>query len=299
MSQHLACHLELIHLFVHVVNAGGFSSAAQELQLPIATVSRKISKLEQSLNTQLIMRSTRKLRLTEEGGALFDRYHHVVAQFDTICGQALNEPQSTLRISTPVSITSMILIEAINDFSKQHPHIQLHITQNNSSIDLIDEGVDVAIVGGAQPDSSWVSTSLGVLNYGLYASPTYAKQLIELQHPQQLVDYQLIKVWPLFNWSLKHCNGEQYYYDGPAKLTLGDLHGAVRAAVGDGGILYGPELFVKQQLLHGELITVLPQWAGEHRRISILYHQRRQQPLKVKLFIEFLQQRAASIFDYF
>ncbi|MEM5503553.1 LysR family transcriptional regulator [Shewanella frigidimarina] len=299
MSQHLACQLELIHLFVHVVNAGGFSSAAQELKLPIATVSRKISKLEQSLNTQLIMRSTRKLRLTEEGGALFDRYYNVVAQFDRICGQTINEPQSTLRISTPVSITSMILIDAINDFSKQHPHIQLHITQNNSTIDLIDEGVDVAIVGGAQPDSSWVSTSLGLLNYGLYASPEYAKQLIELRHPQQLVDYQLIKVWPLFNWTLKHHSGEQYYYDGPAKLTLGDLHGAIRATVGDGGILYGPELFVKPQLLNEELVPVLPDWAGEHRRISILYHQRRQQPLKVKLFIEFIQQRAATIFDLF
>jgi len=299
MSQHLANQLELIHLFVHVVNAGGFSSAAQELQLPIATVSRKISKLEQSLNTQLIMRSTRKFRLTEEGGALFDRYHHVVTQFDSICGQTINEPQSTLRIATPISITSMILMEAINDFSKLHPHIQLHISQNNSTIDLIDEGVDVAIVGGAQPDSSWVSTSLGVLNYGLYASPRYCQQLAELRHPQQLSHYQLIKVWPLFNWTLKHHSGEEYYYDGSAKLTLGDLHGAVRAAMGDGGILYAPELFVKQALHNGELVPVLPEWAGEHRRISILYHQRRQQPLKVKLFIEYLQQRAATIFDLF
>ncbi|MGX9462329.1 LysR family transcriptional regulator [Shewanella sp. A14] len=299
MSQHLACQLELIHLFVHVVNAGGFSSAAQELALPIATVSRKVSKLEHSLNTQLIMRSTRKLRLTEEGGALFDRYHNIVAQFDDLCGQAINEPQSTLRISTPISITSMILIEAINDFSKLHPNIQLHITQNNSTIDLIDEGVDVAIVGGAQPDSSWVSTSLGVLNYGLYASPQYLQQVDDLHHPNQLSQHQLIKVWPLFNWTLKKRSGEQFYYDGPAKLTLGDLHGAVRAAVGDGGILYGPELFVKQQLLNGELVNVLPEWTGEHRRISVLYHQRRQQPLKVKLFIEFIQQRAATIFDLF
>ncbi|GGP42891.1 LysR family transcriptional regulator [Shewanella algicola] len=299
MTQSSGPQLELIHLFIHVVNAGGFSPAATALQLPVATVSRKISKLERNLNTQLIMRSTRKLRLTEEGGALFDRYHHLIAQFDQLSATHINEQQSTLRICTPISITSMILIDAINDFSKLHPHIQLHVTQNNSTIDLIDEGVDVAIVGGAQPDSSWVSTSLGVLDYGLYASANFAEQLTELRHPQQLIQFPLIKVWPLFNWSLTHKNGQEFYYDGPAKLTLGDIHAAVKATVADGGILYGPALFVKPQLEQGKLVKVLPDWAGEHRRISILYHQRRQQPLKVKLFIEFIQQRCATIFDLF
>lgn len=297
MTRCVGSELQLIHLFVHLVNAGGFSQAARELHMPIATASRKITKLEALLDTQLIMRSTRKLRLTEEGSLLFARYQDAVAHFDSCNNTRVEKPEGTLRIAAPVSIISMILIGVINDFSKAYPDIQLHITQNNSTIDLIDEGVDVAIVGGAQPDSSWVSKSLGVLDYGLYASPNYLHSASTLTHPNQLVDHNLIKVWPLFNWSIKHIDGDSFYYEGPAKLTLGDLHGAIKATVDDGGILYGPELFVKPQLMAGELLRVLPDWRGEQRRISLLYHQRSQQPLKVKLFIEFMQQNASGLFD--
>ncbi len=296
MISNPACELQLVYLFVHLVNAGGFSQVAKALNMPIATVSRKVHKLEESLDTQLIMRSTRKLRLTEEGDALFKRYQDAISQFDNCSNSVKNKSEGTLRIAAPVSIISMIFIGALNEFSKLHPDIQLHIAQNNNTLDLVEEGIDIAIVGGAQPDSSWVSNSLGVLNYGLYASPGYISQAKAITHPNQLKQHTLIKVWPLFNWTLKHQSGEDFYYDGPAKLTLGDLYGAVQAAVDDGGILYGPELFVKQQLQSGQLIEVLPEWAGEQRRISMLYHQRSQQPLKVKLFIEFMQSKAEGLF---
>ncbi len=296
MTLSAGADLQLIYLFVHLVNAGGFSQVAKELNIPVATVSRKITKLEALLDTQLIMRSTRKLRLTEEGSELFERYQDAIVQFDRCNNPRVEKPEGTLRISAPVSIVSMILIGVINDFSKAYPDIQLHITQNNNAIDLIDEGVDVAIVGGVQPDSSWVSQSLGVLDYGLFASPSYIASVKPLLHPEQLSEHSLIKVWPLFNWSLQHHDGESFYYEGAAKLTLGDLHGAVQAAVDDGGILYGPELFMQPQLTSGELVRVLPDWLGEQRRISLLYHQRSQQPLKVKLFIEYMQQHAKHLF---
>lgn len=297
MARGLGTELELIHLFVHLVNTGGFSQVAKELGIPIATVSRKLTKLEGILDTQLIMRSTRKLRLTEEGSELFGRYQDAVAHFDSCCDTRIEKPEGTLRIAAPVSIISMIFIEVINAFSKKYPDIQIHITQNNSTIDLIDEGVDVAIVGGAQPDSSWVSKSLGVLHYGLFASPSYLGAAGDLSHPDQLNQHALIKVWPLFNWSMKHTSGESFYYEGPAKLTLGDLYGAIKATVDDGGILYGPELFARPQLATGELVKVLPQWHGEQRRISLLYHQRSQQPLKVKLFIDFMCEYASGLLD--
>ncbi|QIR14447.1 LysR family transcriptional regulator [Shewanella aestuarii] len=295
MNENSAIELQLIHLFVHLVSVGGFSQAATKLNMPVATVSRKIAKLEAALNTQLIMRSTRKLRLTEEGAELFERYSKLIYQFDELQHRE-SRPTGTLRIATPISITSMILIEAFNEFSKLYPEINLHISQNNQTIDLIDEGVDVAIVGGAQPDSSWVSKSLGVLNYGLFASKNYLASAAEINHPQTLNQHNLIKVWPLFNWNLTK-GTEQYYYDGEAKITLADLYAAVRLAVNDGGILYGPELFVKQQLAQGQLVKVLPQWRGENRRICLLYHQRKQQPQKVKLFIDFMLSKSETLFD--
>ena len=297
MNSNFGLELQLIYQFVHLVNAGSFSQAAKELEMPIATVSRKLTKLETLLDKQLLMRNTRKLRLTEEGIALFQQYQAIVSQFDSIRGAAIDTPEGTLRIAAPVSIISMIFIHAINEFCEKYPDIQLHIVQNNNVIDLIDEGVDVAIVGGTQPDSSWISSSLGVLNYGLFASPDYIASAAPFTHPSELDNHALIKVWPLFNWTLKHPSGENFYYDGPAKLTLSELNGAVRAAVDNGGILYGPALFVKNELNSGQLQSLLPEWIGEKRRISILYHQRSHQPLKVKLFIEFMHSKAEQLFS--
>ncbi|ABN62632.1 MULTISPECIES: LysR family transcriptional regulator [Shewanella] len=297
MSDDLGAELQLVYLFVHLVNAGSFSQAAKELDMPIATVSRKLAKLEEKLDKQLFMRSTRKLRLTEEGLALFQRYQSVVAQFDELSGAGSDKPEGTLRIAAPISIISIVFIQALNEFGRLYPDIRLHISQSNELVDLIDKGIDVAIVGGAQPDSSWVSSTLGELDYCLFATPEYLAQAPKLEHPDDLEAHQLIKVWPLFNWHLKHPSGESFYFNGPTKLTLTDLHGAIQATLGHGGILYGPELFVKQQIKEGKLNVLLPEWIGEQRRISILYHQRSQQPLKVRVFIEFMQSKAPELFS--
>ena len=133
MNPHCPSDLQLIHLFVHLVSAGGFSQVSQLQNIPVATVSRKIAKLETSLNTQLIMRSTRKLRLTEEGAELFERYYQLINQFDDLNQQTTSAPSGTLRIATPISITSMILMQTLNDFSKLYPDINLHISQNNQT----------------------------------------------------------------------------------------------------------------------------------------------------------------------
>ncbi|QSX32519.1 LysR family transcriptional regulator [Shewanella avicenniae] len=295
MSGQQAAEFQLIYLFVHLVNAGSFSAAAKELSMPVATVSRKLAKLEAVLNEQLLMRSTRKLRLTEEGLALFQKYQALIAQFDALNG-APETPEGTLRVSAPISIVTALFIDVFNEFCDNYPDIRLHIVQSNEEFDLIDEGIDVAIVGGTQPDSSWISRSMGVLDYRLVASPDYLKQAPRLNHPRQLEQHQIIKAWPLYNFSLRHPSGESFYYDGPAKLTLTDLNGAIIAAEHNGGILYGPELFVKQQLSDGRLQILLPEWRCEKRRISLLQHQRSQQPLKVKLFIDFMLSKAQTIF---
>ncbi|QBF84772.1 LysR family transcriptional regulator [Shewanella maritima] len=296
MAEHAGTQIALIHLFVHLVNAGSYTQVAADLNMPVASVSRKIAKLEALLNTQLLMRSTRRLRLTEEGGVLFERYQGVIAQLDELSHPSRAKPEGTLRLATPISITSMLLIEAFTEFGQLYPDIDLHISQNNQTIDLIDEGVDVAIVGGAQPDSSWISKLFGVLHYGLVASPEYMASKPELTAPEQLDDFDLIKVWPLFNWILTHKEQGEYYHEQSSKLTLSDIYGAIRAAKAGGGILYGPLKFVEPELKSGELVQVLPQWKGETRRISMLYHQRSHQPLKVQLFIDFMLSKAEHIF---
>ncbi|MBR9726716.1 LysR substrate-binding domain-containing protein [Shewanella intestini] len=296
MSRQSGCDIGLVHLYVHLVNAGSFTQVANELSIPVATVSRKIAKLEAQLDTQLIMRSTRRIRLTEEGGALFERYQSVISQLDSLSHPSRRKPEGTLRLATPVSITSMVLMEVLTEFSIAYPDIQLHISQNNQTIDLIDGGVDIAIVGGAQLDSSWVSKLFGVLQYGLYASPEYLDSAATIEHPSQLVEHNLVKVWPLYNWTLTHKVHGEFYYEGPAKLTLSDIHGAVNATKVGAGIMYGPGRFVENELAKGELIQVLPHWRGERRRISLLYHQRSHQPLKVQLFLDFVLSKAPQIF---
>ncbi|MBT1443387.1 LysR family transcriptional regulator [Shewanella sp. JM162201] len=295
--EHPGSELELIYLFVQLVDAGSLSALAERLEMPVATVSRKLSRLEQNRGRQLLMRSTRKIRLTEEGMALYERYKSLVTTVDALYGNADDALEGTLRIAAPISIISMIFMRTINEFRRKYPAIRLHITQKNEVVDLIDKGIDVAIVGGIQPDSSWVAYPLGSLDYRLVASPGYLSGVERPTHPSMLVSHSIIKVWPLYNFALRHGSGESYYYDGPAGLTLTDLQGAISACVDDGGILYGPELFFKQELKQGLLEPVLAEWRGETRRISILCHQRQQQPAKVRAFIEFMQARSAALFS--
>jgi LysR family L-lactate utilization transcriptional regulator len=297
MREHPGSELELIYLFVQLVDAGSLSALAMRLDMPVATVSRKLSRLEQSRGRQLLMRSTRKIRLTEEGMALYERYRALVSAVDTLYGGGEDLLEGTLRIAAPISIVSMIFMKTINEFRRTYPGIRLHITQKNEVVDLIDKGIDIAIVGGIQPDSSWVAVPLGTLDYRLVASPAYIEARGKPLHPSALASHDIIKVWPLYNWSLRHPQGEAFYYDGPASLTLTDLQGAISACVDDGGILYGPELFFKQELQSGALVPVLNDWVGERRRISILCHQRQQQPAKVKAFIDFMKSRADGLFS--
>ncbi|MCL2917649.1 LysR family transcriptional regulator [Shewanella litorisediminis] len=296
MREHPGSELELIYLFVQLVDAGSLSAVADRLSMPVATVSRKLSRLEENRGRQLLMRSTRKIRLTEEGMALYERYKSLVSAVDALYGDGEDPLEGTLRIAAPISIISMIFMKTINEFRREYPGIRLHITQKNEVVDLIDKGIDIAIVGGIQPDSSWIAVPLGTLDYRLVASPGYLQRRGMPGHPSNLAAHDIIKVWPLYNWSLRHPQGEAFYYDGPASLTLTDLQGAISACVDDGGILYGPELFFKQELQRGLLLPVLPQWRGETRRISILCHQRQQQPAKVKAFIDFMKARAPGLF---
>ncbi|GGI68755.1 LysR family transcriptional regulator [Shewanella gelidii] len=297
MGDKLGGELQLVYLFVHLVNAGSISQAAKDLDMPIATVSRKLAKLEEKLDQQLFMRSTRKLRLTEAGLEIFKRYQSLIAQFDKLSGSCDDKPEGILRIAAPISIVSMVFIKVLKEFCDLYPDIKLHIAQSNEVVDLIDMGIDVAIVGGEQPDSSWVSSTLGILSYGMFASPSYLNQAQPLTHPRELSEHHIVKVWPLFNWLLKHPNGESFYFDGVANLTLTDLHGAIQATTNGAGILYGPILFVKDHLKNGNLQHLFPDWIGEKRRISILYHQRSQQPLKVRLFIDFMQSKSEQLFS--
>ncbi|MGI2259118.1 LysR family transcriptional regulator [Shewanella sp. GXUN23E] len=296
MSASKVNELELIYLFVHVVNAGSMSAAARTLEIPVATVSRKLARLEELQDRLLLMRNTRKLRLTEEGLTLFQRYCGLISQFDELSCERNERPEGTLRLAAPIAIVSMVLMPAFNAFCRRYPDIRLHISQSNQAVDLIDEGVDVAIVGGRQPDSSWVSRTLGVLDYKLMASPGYLQNSGTPTHPNELDQHRLIKVWPLYHWHLTRPSGESFFHDGAAHLTLSDLHGAILSAVDDGGILYGPELFAREQIANGELEVLLPDWIGEQRRISLLYHQRIHQPLKVSLFLEFMEQQAPGLF---
>lgn len=296
MREHPGSELELIYLFVQLVDAGSLSAVADRLSMPVATVSRKLSRLEENRGRQLLMRSTRKIRLTEEGMALYERYKSLVSAVDALYGDGEDPLEGTLRIAAPISIISMIFMKTINEFRREYPGIRLHITQKNEVVDLIDKGIDIAIVGGIQPDSSWIAVPLGTLDYRLVASPGYLQRRGMPGHPSNLTAHDIIKVWPLYNWSLRHPQGEAFYYDGPASLTLTDLQGAISACVDDGGILYGPELFFKQELQRGLLLPVLPDWRGETRRISILCHQRQQQPAKVKAFIDFMKSRAPGLF---
>ncbi|WP_299198592.1 LysR family transcriptional regulator [uncultured Amphritea sp.] len=177
-----------IPVFVAVVQYGGFSPAARFLGISKSAVSKRVSLLEQQLGVKLLHRTTRKLSLTEAGEHYFEhalKANLAVRDAEDAVAQLQGEPQGRLRINSPMSFGRLHMAPMIPEFLKKYPKIRIDLVMDDKRLDLVSGGFDIAIRGGALPDSTLVARRLATLNSVLCASPDY---LSSQGYPQQLDD---------------------------------------------------------------------------------------------------------------
>lgn len=285
-------YIEEFYLFVKVVQEGGFSHAASALGMPTASISRRITHLEESLGYPLLHRSTRKIRLTDEGLRYYERLCTPLAQIERATGEIQGKEADLaglIRLAAPIALSSTLLIDMVADFSLQHPEVQFDICQTNDHQRLFEGDRDLVFFNGELPQTLDHATLLGRVEYGLFASPLYLEKRGQPAHPHALEEHDLIYCWPHQHWQLNNREGGLAEVRTQAKLTVSQTQAAVRAATQHMGIINVPLHLVHQARQAGQLHPVLSDWKSTSRPFYMLMTQPNFSPLRVKLFAEFVE----------
>lgn len=290
-----------IEMFCKAAELQGFTAAALALGVTAAAVSRSVGRLEERLGAKLFTRTTRLMRLTEEGRAYYEQCRQALAQIEN-AERAINgrqaEPAGLLRISMPTTYGHYRVLPALPRFMAQYPKVKVELDLSNRNIDFVEDGYDLAIRGGAPNDSRLVARKLEDASFGIFAAPQYLARRGTPQTPEQLQDHDCIEfVMPSTGrglpWLFHHA-GQEIDMAVPSRVSLqGDLLGCLSYAVGGGGLLQAYHFVARSHVQIGSLVEVLQPYAGRSRPFSILYPHNRHLSAKVRAFVDFLLGQSA------
>lgn len=286
-------------LFARVAEAGSFSRAAERVQLPKSTVSRRLAALEGRLGEKLLQRSTRRLTLTEFGQGVLEHARAVAAEVDGALSLALHRqqrPTGRLRVSMPADFANQALAPMLCAFALDYPEVSLELDLSPRRVDLIAEGFDLALRMGDLPeDSQLAARRLALFTNSLYAAPSYLRQHGEPQLPEALSSMHglmiLSRSGEPMPWSLRcGAEGQQRQWRGvPEKRSLVNAPDMLlRLACAGVGITAVGDHFAQAHVQRGELLRVLPGWELEPAACWAVFPGRRLMPLRTRLFIEAL-----------
>lgn len=287
-------------VFVKVVQAGGFSAAARQLGLPTSTISTRVSRLEARLGTTLLQRTTRRLSLTEAGTVY---YQHAslglgyMLEAEAAIDEARQQPQGKLKITAPADLGDSLLASLLEHTQHAFPALELELILTDRYIDLVADGVDVAIRTGELRDSSLIAKSLGTIHWALFANPNYLKQATSLESPQDLHLHRCVQFTPLGRdaWNL---SSDQNTLSIPMQgRTMANNIGVVKSMTeSEQGVALLPTFICKQSMATGKLIRVLPEWQGKADPVHLVYPKQRFMPPKLRAFIDLAQEKLRSHF---
>lgn len=285
--------LSSMKMFVAVVDGKSFASAAANLDVSRAMVSKQVQKLEEHLGTRLMNRTTRRLSITETGRAFYERSVQILGDVDEaeqIAGQMTRMPQGVLRITIPLSYGQHRLAAILGAYTQAYPLVQLDIALSDRKADLVEEGFDVAIRIGALPQSDLIARKLGVVRSIVCASPAYLARHGTPHSPAELgahacLGYSLTGSGA--DWRLEGPGGAVVIpITGPIKADNGDI--ITLAAVAGAGIAFQPHFIVETELAAGRLLHLLPEWQSAEMGVYAVYPSRKHLSAKVRTFVDFL-----------
>lgn len=283
-------------LFARIVECGSISLAADRLQLPKSTVSRRLSLLEAALGERLLQRTTRRLVLTEFGASLLDHARKVAEETEAAAALAQHRqqaPSGLLRVSMPGDFANYAMDRVLARFLDQYPAISLELDLSPRRVDLVAENFDVAIRMGALPDDSTLAARpVAISRIGLYAAPSYTAVHGLPEHPDDLFRHSLLSLPKAHNgmtrWAL-HRAKTVWERELPVRMMANSPELLVRMACAGAGIALGTELFARQFLQSGQLVRILPEWCIPAVTGWAVFPGRRLMPAKTRAFLDMLE----------
>lgn len=290
-----------LRVFARVVETGSFRRAAEALRLPKTSVSEHVARLEKHLGVRLLERTTRRLRLTDDGAAVYERALKLLQDMEEIESNAGagGVPKGRLRIDVPAAFGVHVLVPALAEFRGLYPQIQIEVGSSDRPVDLLREGVDCVIRGGEVHDESLIGRLLERLDVVTLASPGYLRRRGTPQHPDDLRSHALIgyfssKTGRPFPYDFSR-DDERIEIDGPFHVCFNDTNTFVAAGLAGLGIFQSPlGVYVSSLLAEKKLKRVLPSWSVDPLSHTILYPSRRHQSARVRVFIEWALERLGS-----
>lgn len=296
MSVDLALLLPDLPLFVAVARTRSFSRAARALRMPVSTLSRRITDYEKKLGVPLLIRTTRKVELTEVGQRYLDRCRVVLESAELAQAELIeqsDEPRGVLRISATQDFASLHLRPVLADFMTRFPELSFELDLTARRVDLIDEGVDIAIRMGRLPDSQLLSRKLGAMPTALYASPTYLDRAGQPKRPADLSRHQCLRILggtgTPTRWSFTRTNRTESV-EVRGRIVVNSMRVLLELAHEGLGIALLDETAGREAESSGELVRVLPDWKAPLVPVHALMPSRHLEP-KVRRFLDALSAR--------
>jgi LysR family transcriptional regulator for bpeEF and oprC len=287
--------LQAMEVFVQVVDAGGFTKAADNMQLPKATVSTLVQSLELALDVKLLHRTTRQVSVTSDGAAYYERCLRILSDVrdaeESLSSNRAN-PSGRLRVDASTGIAADIIIPALPDFFARYPDIVLDLGCSDRPVDLIEEGVDCAIRGGVLADSSLIARRVGVLNFVTCATPAYLEKYGRPMHPSELANHRCVnyfssKTGKTYDWDFSR-DGETIQMPTPASLAVNDSKAYIAAGMAGLGIMQMAGYVIAPLIKTGALELILDDWTSTPLPMHVVYPQNRHLSAKVRVFVEWV-----------
>lgn len=286
-----------LEAFAKVAETQSFSEAARRLRSSKSAVSRHVAALEADLGARLFHRTTRSLTLTEAGRGYFERASRILADLDEAnasVSQLQAAPRGRLRVNAPMSFGFLHLAPALGDFLARYPEIELEVALTDRFVDLVDEGVDVAVRIGNLTDSSLVARRLAVIHRVVCASPDYLKARGVPQTPDDLKAHDCLTNTNMGagrEWRFVHPDGKPWPVEVRGRMSSNNGDMLRVAALRSHGFVGLPTFIVGEDLKAGTLVSVLEPFIAQDLTLNAVYPTARHLSPKVRAFVDFLSQR--------
>ncbi len=290
--------LEAMAIFVEVVDRGTLSAAARYLNIPLPTLSRKLGELENHLGTRLLVRTTRRLELTDAGADYLQASKRILEQVNDADRGAIGEyvtPKGELLITAPLTLGRLHVLPIVNAFLAQYPDVNVRLALSDARLELITEHIDVAVRIGPAGSSNLCSTHIGQIRWMVVASPAFLDRYGAPQTPADLaarpcvgVDHGNLST----HWRFRHpASGMAQNIPIHARLAPTSAEAAVDAAIAGVGLTQVLHYQAADALLAGKLCVVLADYEAEPMPLSLVYNALARLPLKVRSFLDFATPR--------
>lgn len=288
--------------FARAGSLGSFTAAARSLGISPSAVSKSVQRLEQQLGVSLLTRTTRSLTLTAEGAELHERALKLLRdaeEIDQAAKAARGEPTGTLRIATSLPIGLHLIGPALPAFRERYPQVSIDLRLDDRLVDVVEQGIDIAVRIGELADSRLIARRLGPLRLGAYASPAYLARHGTPAHPGELSEHETVNFryqssGQIFRWPFR-IGGRETDIVPASRIVVDASEAVVAILAAGGGIGVSASFIAAPYVARGELVPILQSFAVERDTINAVWPSSRRNNPAVKAFLEHLREAAERV----